>query len=237
MKIILLLLLPAFLLAQDDAQKIINKSIKAHGGKKYNEKSFEFDFRDRTYTYSIKDGVYRYTRTSKENEPKYLDVLTNNGFERMVNNKSESLTSKQQRSYSDALNSVVYFAMLPYYLNDAAVKKKYLGKKVIKDITYHKIEITFNKEGGGTDHDDRYVYWFDAADYSLDYLGYSYHVNGGGVRFREAYNTRQTEGVLFQDYVNYKADKDTPVDSLDDLFLSGKLKELSRIELKNIRSL
>ena len=237
MKTLLLLALPLFLFGQEDAQKIINRSIKAHGGKTYNEKSFQFDFRDRTYSYSNINGVYRYTRTSKEKEDPYMDILTNEGFKRMKNSEEVSLSDKQKRSYSDALNSVVYFAILPHFLNDPAVNKKYLGKTTIKGKDYYKIEITFDQEGGGTDHDDRYVYWIDTADNSMDYLGYSYHVNGGGVRFRQAYNSRQIDKVTFQDYINFKAEKNTPVDSLDELFISGKLKELSRIELKNIRSL
>ena len=53
MNTLLLLALPLLLLGQQDAQKIIDKSIKAHGGKAYNEKSFQFNFRDRSYTYSI----------------------------------------------------------------------------------------------------------------------------------------------------------------------------------------
>ena len=163
--------------------------------------------------------------------------MTNDGFKRIVDTEEISLSAKQKRSYSDALNSVVYFAILPHFLNDPAVNKLYLGTTTINGKEYHKIEVTFDQEGGGTDHDDRYVYWIDTADHSMDYLGYSYHVNGRGVRFRESYNSRKIDGVTFQDYVNFKADKNTSADSLDELFISGKLKELSRIELKNIRSL
>ena len=69
----------------------------------------------------------------------------------------------------------------------------------------------------------------------MDYLAYSFQVNGGGVRFREAYNPRTVGGIRFQDYVNYKHEnKDFPVQQLDQAFLNKELKELSRIELKNI---
>ena len=71
----------------------------------------------------------------------------------------------------------------------------------------------------------------------MDYLAYSYEVDGGGVRFREAYNTRKIGGVLFQDYVNYKHLKNTDVSTFDILFEKGELKELSRIELENVKNI
>jgi len=71
----------------------------------------------------------------------------------------------------------------------------------------------------------------------VDYLAYSYHVNGGGVRFRSAYNSREVDGVRFQDYINYKHDSTTPVEEMDEYYLKGELKELSKIELRNIISL
>jgi len=97
--------------------------------------------------------------------------------------------------------------------------------------------VTFDQEGGGVDHEDVYVYWVHKQDMTVDYLAYSYQVNGGGVRFRSAYNRRKIGGIIFQDYINYKHDKDTPVSSLDALYETGKLTELSKIELKNIKTI
>jgi len=215
------LLFPMLMFGQADPQEIVDKAIAAHGGNQYTKQEIQFDFRDRSYTYSNDGGNYRYTRSAKKSEQPYLDVLTNNGLTRLSGTDIIELNSKESTAASAGVNSVVYFAMLPYFL---------------KGIQYHKIEITFEEEGGGSDHDDVYVYWIDAADYSLDYLAYSYEVNGGGVRFREAYNAHQVAGITFQDYVNYKHDKNTPVATLDDIFVAGGLKELSRIELKNISS-
>ena len=235
-KFLAVLLFPMLMFGQADPQEIVDKAIVAHGGNQYTQQEIQFDFRDRSYTYRNDGGNYRYTRSAKPDEKQFLDVLTNSGFNRWQDGEIVSLTAKELKAYHESVNSVVYFAILPYFLNDAAVNKRYLGKKSIKGTNYHKIEITFDKEGGGSDHDDVYVYWIDASDYSLDYLAYSYEVNGGGVRFRAAYNPRQVAGITFQDYVNYKHDKNTPVATLDDIYVAGGLKELSRIELKNISS-
>lgn len=48
----------------------------------------------------------------------------------------------------------------------------------------------------------------------MDFLAYEYNVNGGGVLFREAFNSRMIEGMRFQDYINYGALVGTLLDSL-----------------------
>ncbi|GAB3832132.1 hypothetical protein GCM10028895_49420 [Pontibacter rugosus] len=133
------------------------------------------------------------------------------------------------------MNSVIYFALLPYGLNDAAVNKAYLGKTSIKGQPYHKIKVTFDLEGGGSDHEDEYIYWIHPAKYTMDYLAYSFQVNEGGLRFREAHNRRNMKGVLFADYVNYEAASDTvTLEKMDVAFENGGLRKLSDINLKNI---
>lgn len=219
--------------AQDmDANEIINACIKKHGGDNYQNAHYAYDFRKHHYEFHYVKGVYTYERHSKDGKTK--DILTNDVFKRTVDGKEVDLTEKEIRGYSNSVNSVHYFAFLPSFLNDKAVHKKLVGESTILGINYYKIQVTFDQEGGGDDHDDVYMYWIDKEDFSMDYLAYSFQVNGGGVRFRSAYNQRSVGGIIFQDYVNYKHDKDTPVFELDALFEKKELIELSKIELVNI---
>ena len=95
--------------------------------------------------------------------------------------------------------------------------------------------MTFKQEGGGDDFDDEYIYWIHRNRHTVDYLAYSFEVNGGGTRFREAYNVRTVEGIRFADYVNYESTtSDFALENYDQLFEVGKVKELSRIETENI---
>jgi hypothetical protein len=136
---------------------------------------------------------------------------------------------------ADAVNSVHYFAQLPYGLNEPAVVKELLGEAVIKNEPYFEIGVTFNQEGGGTDFEDEFVYWIHKENYTVDYLAYSYATNGGGIRFREAINPRTVGGIRFVDYNNFKpATLETPLTDLDTAFEAGKLKLLSKIELENV---
>ena len=132
---------------------------------------------------------------------------------------------------------MAYFAFLPYGLNDAAAIKTYLGQTTIKGKEYHQVKVTFQAEGGGEHFEDEFLYWFGVDDFLMDYLAYSYHTDGGGVRMREVREAHEVCGIRFQDYVNLKAaSKDTPLDSMQYLYEKGALEKLSEINLENIRT-
>ena len=165
----------------------------------------------------------------------YKDVLSNNGFKRYANDSLVSLSKKDQDKYGNSVNSVHYFSVLPYGLNDLAVKKKRLENVVIKGKEYYKIQVTFNEDGGGEDFDDIFIYWFSKGNFKLDYLAYKYHTNGGGVRFRDVKKENIVNDVRFMDYNNYKPlDKSIDFYAIDKLYEEGKLKKLSEIILENI---
>ena len=214
------------------AQEIIDAAIKAHGGSLYDEASYSFVFRKKTYTFE--NGIYKYTVKYNKNGNEIYDVLENGVFSRKVNGKSATLSTKAYNGYMEALNSVVYFATLPYKLNDKAVQKKYMGTAIINESKYNVVEITFEKEGGGKDFQDNFYYWINETTNMVDYLAYSYATSGGGVRFRSAYNTRKVDGISFQDYINWKAPIGTPLEQLPSLYEAGKLKELSRILTEDV---
>jgi len=214
------------------SQKIIDRAIIAHGGINYVQTAYTYAFRDHVYTYTRDGGTYRYEKFNPKKNIK--DVLDNQSFTRYINEVKQDLTQKQVAKYAESVNSVHYFAFLPYFLNDDAVNHRWIGEESIKGESYDQIEVTFDQEGGGTDHEDVYMYWIHKDHHTVDYLAYSFHVNGGGVRFRSYYNRRNVDGIVFQDYINHKHDKTTPVQNLGQLYDDGKLIELSRIELKEI---
>ncbi|MBO6632925.1 MAG: deoxyribose-phosphate aldolase, partial [Psychroserpens sp.] len=138
--------------------------------------------------------------------------------------------------YSASVNSVHYFSVLPYGLNDAAVIKEKLADTRINDTMYYTIRVTFKEEGGGEDFEDEFLYWIDKETFKLQYLAYSYNEDDGkGMRFREAYNERLIEGVRFVDYNNYKPKSEAiKLPELPTLFESGQLDLVSKIELNEI---
>ena len=132
--------------------------------------------------------------------------------------------------------SVMYFAFLPYKLNDPGVIKEYVDTVTIKGKKYHKIKITFKPRENMDHPDDVYIYWFEVGTYSMDYFAYEFFTNDGGLRFREAFNQREIGGIRFQDYHNYKPNDGLhlKLDELDQAFEYDRLKLLSEIVLENI---
>lgn len=233
--IFFLFLIAACTADQENAQDIVDVAIATAGGDNLNNTEIEFIFRDMEYGAMHKDGSFEYVRLFKDSADLVRDVYTNNDFVREVNGEAVSVPDSMATKYSNSINSVIYFALLPIGLNDAAVIKAYMGSKTIGSQDYYKIKVTFNEEGGGTDHEDIFIYWINKKTDEVDYLAYEYHTEGGGMRFREAYNERYVGGIRFVDYINYKPDESVNLDDIDQSFIDGKLKELSRIELENIK--
>lgn len=221
---------------KEDTNQIVTEAIEVAGGNEINNTEIEFVFRDIEYGAMHKDGLYEYVRIFKDDSSNVVrDELTNDGFKREINGKQVEVTDSMTAKYSNSVNSVIYFALLPIGLNDAAVNKTYLGEKEMKGKLYHKVKVTFDEEGGGQDHEDEFIYWINKETSKVDYLAYEYHTEGGGMRFREAYNERYVEGVRFVDYINYKPKSDIELAKIDEAYLSDNLEEVSKIELENIR--
>jgi len=222
----------------DSAIWVTRKAIEVHGGKAFLNSIIEFDFREHHFKITRKGGSFSYERIGKDSTGNTLrDVLTNANFHRERNGQKLALTEKDSSAFANAVNSVVYFALLPYFLQDRAVKKTLLGKSMIKGEPYYKIAVQFDQAGGGKDFQDKYTYWFHQERFTMDYLAYTYETDEGGARFREAYNIRKVEGIHFADYRNFKPRNatDRALEHFDRAFENGGLEEISTVELKNVK--
>ncbi len=220
---------------KDEAQQIVDKTIEVHGGENYKKVLISFDFRNRKYTTQMNNGKYIYTREFEDSLGTVRDVLDNDGFTRYVNDVEVELTDEWKRKYSKSVNGVIYFALIPFLLNDRAVIKELIGEDTIKSNSYHKVKVKFEEEGGGEDHNDNFIYWIHKDNFTIDYFAYDYETDGGGSRFRIAKNPRREGGILFLDYNNYEPVVESPIEDYHKLFEEGKMKKVSVIELKNIK--
>ena len=218
------------------AQQIVAKSIEDSGGLKYKDHNTSFVFRNKSYASEMIDGKKILKRITSLDSVSIVDVKSNSGFQRFINDTLVSLPDSIANRYANSVNSVHYFARLPFGLNDLAVNKTLLREESIKGKSYFKVKVTFDQAGGGDDFDDTYIYWFDKQSFKVDYLAYDFHVNGGGQRFREAYNERYVSGIRFVDYSNFKpVSKESDLLEIGKNFEKGTLELLSKIELKDIR--
>lgn len=219
---------------QNKAHALVEKTIARHGGAHLIGFRIAFDFRGRSYTAERTRSGYRYTRAFDSPEGRVVDYLVNSTeFVRTLNGDTVQVADTMEVKYISSVNSVLYFAQLPYLLNDPAAIKTYAGRSAINERPYHAVKVTFREEGGGKDFDDKFIYWIHPEDFTLDFFAYSYETDGGGVRFREAINRTETEGIVSQDYVNYEVPIGTPLPDIPKLFDAGKLKQLSIIRNEN----
>jgi hypothetical protein len=217
-------------------QQVVDQAQSTHGSEKLDQASVAFVFRDRFYRGERNNGRFAYHRMFSDTTGEVHDTYANDFFTRTVNGQEVALTEEQKQKFTSSINSVIYFSYLPYFLNDQAVRKEYLGEAEVKGQPYDKVRVTFSEEGGGEDFEDEFVYWFHRDRHTLDYMAYSFQVDGGGTRFREAINPRQVNGIRFQDYINYKTDSmHVPLDQYDRLYRDGHLIQLCKIELENVR--
>ncbi len=219
---------------RSDSEIIVDSAIAFHGGNHYLNSDIHFGFRDKHYSVSNTGSAFVYGSSHTDSLGRHERKLANIGYESFLNGARLKLSAKDSAAQAGSLNSVVYFALLPSLLKDEAVKQELDGEDSIKGKDYYRIKVTFSKDGGGLDYDDVYLYWFDQNDYSMDYLAYSFHVNDGGSRFRAAYNSRRINGIIFQDYENFKGPAPDSLKFIGDMYKAEKLPLLSRIELNRI---
>jgi hypothetical protein len=216
------------------ADSLVNEAIEAHGGNLYNTADYSFFFRGKKYRFKHDGNSFEYSSEVQKNDSLIKDVMSNDTFERYINNNLQSLNKEEIGKYSEALNSVIYFVTLPHKLQDAAVNKKFIEETTINGRKYDVVGVTFGQDGGGKDFDDEFHYWINKQTHKIDYIAYNYRTNDGGVRFRTAFNTRVIDGLIFQDYINYEAPLGTALKDLPTLYEQGKLKEVSKILTENV---
>lgn len=237
---ILLILLP-FVSCKEietipSAQKIVDQAIASAGGETIANSSIHFKFRDYYYRATRTKNLRTLERCTDKECQVQQDVLNENGeFIRFRESELITVPDSMKTRYGNSINSVHYFSVLPYGLNDPAVKKTFLDETTVKNQPYYRIKVSFKQEGGGDDFKDEYLYWIHKETYNVDYLAYNYQTAEGGTRFREAYNERIVNGVRIVDYKNYKPKSQyPPLDSLDILFENNELNLLSTIDLENV---
>jgi hypothetical protein len=231
---------PPAALVDAEAQAVVDRALAAHGAGILDDADVTFGFRGARFELSTHPGTWSIRRiVQDEGGGRIEDELGVDGLLHRENGADVPLSPAEAAAAESAVNSVAYFALLPYKLNDPAARKRLLAPATIGGRRYDVVEVTFDERGGGADWEDRFVYWFDARRHTLDYLAYAFAVNGGGTRFREATNPRTVGGVRVQDYQNYTADSTgAPFRRLDrypDLLGTDQLRLLSTVALDSVR--
>ncbi len=221
------------------ANALIAQAQAAHASDSLNGARLSFSFRGTDYSAQFGDDGQLYARYGQDALGPFADMLDGRGFRRTRGAHTDSLPPAAALSAEESLNSVLYFALLPRPLTDDAVQPRHLGETRIGDESYQVLDVTFGREGGGRDWQDRFVYWIHDERHTIDYLAYAFHVNGGGIRFRQAFGAREVDGIRVQNYRNFAPTDETlspnDLERLPELWLAGRLRYLSDVTLDGVR--
>lgn len=210
--------------------EIIDKTIEAAGGEKYKKASITFEFRGDQYTSKRGRGEFYLEKETVVSGDTILDIVSNTGYKRLVNDSLVSVPDSLEIRYSTDVKTVHYFAHLPFGLEDRALSKDLVGVTEIKGEPYYELKMTFQHDASGANHDE-FMFWIHKKDFTLDYLAYKFWEHEDGIRFRAAYDPEIRNGIRFTDYKNYTTpDFNTPLEDLDELYEAGKLELVSNIE-------
>ncbi len=226
-----------------EALALLDRARAHHGSAALDRAEVSFSFRGTPFTARRDGGAFRYARTLTDSLGRTVEeVVDNDGPHRFVDGAEVPLDAAEAGRLTTAVNSVVYFALLPAPLADPAVRARALTPDRVAGEAYDRVAVTFAREGGGADFDDEYVYWLRQSDGQVGYYAYTYEVTPGdtaraatGTRFREPIGERRVGGVLIQDWRNRSADSLGALETYGEAFDAGQTFVVSDVVLDGVR--
>ncbi|WP_412068397.1 DUF6503 family protein [Rubrivirga sp. IMCC43871] len=234
---------PAAPQGDPEALALLDRTRIHHGSGQLDRAEVSFSFRGTPFTVRRDNGAFRYARTLTDSLGRTVEeVVDNDGPHRFVDGAEVPLDAAEAGRLTTAVNSVVYFALLPAPLTDPAVRARVLTPDRVGGEDYDRVAVTFAREGGGADFDDEYVYWLRQTDGQIGYYAYTFAVTPGdtaraatGTRFREPIGESRVGGVLFQDWRNWSADSLGALSTYGDVFDERRTFVVSDVVLDDIR--
>lgn len=220
---------------------IVDKAIEFHGGPLFQRSHTTLTIASLSGSFDISarmdSGRFEYVVSGKTRSGERRVRWTNDSLERWDDGKPVPLETDEDRQRAeDFVNARVYFAFLPYRLNDGNTYKEDLGIEEYDGRKLHKVKVTF-RPGTSTDADDEYMYWFDPDTGRMEQFAYSFVVGDGGLRLRKVTKFEEVGGILFAvEQENYAIDgQGFKVEQITPEYVAKNMKLLSTVTLKDIK--
>ncbi len=224
--------------AAQERLEIVDRAIAHHGGEIYTSSETRMSLCSKSgcaRLATITDGwEYEYEVTARSGDGERRVRITNDTVEQWIDGEPVEVAPERLQPLRDGVMARVYFAFLPYRLNDPSVLKQDLGVEDWAGRTLHRVRVTF-VPGSSTDAEDVFLFWFDPASARLEQFAYSFTRGEGGLRFRRAFNYRRVGGILFFDQENLGVDgPGFDVDDIDPDFVERRMSRVSTVELHDL---
>jgi len=217
---------------------IVDQAIAFHGGERYRSTDVELDLCSKSGCYQVRSRIDRdrfvyQVEGTVRGEHRHVR-WTQDALEVRIDGKTIEPAPEDAQRWRDWVMERIYFAFLPYRLNDPSVFKQDQDLEQWGDRALRRVKVTF-APGSSTDADDEYAFWFDPETARLEQFAYSYQRNEGGLRFRRLVNYRRVGGILFFDQENLGVNgREYRVDQITPEFVDETLRSISRVRLENI---
>ena len=221
--------------AKVERLEIVDRAIAFHGGDTYRHSQTSLTLCSKSGCFDLEATVQGDRFDYVVEDAKRRVRATNDEVVRFEEGKKVELDAEAAQRNRDFVNARIYFAFLPYRLNDGSVFKQDLGLEKWGDTYLHKVKVTF-AAGSSTDSGDSYLYWFHPASARLEQFAYSYGTGeDAGIRFRKLKNYRRVGGILFFDQQNLGYEgPDAQVDLITPAFVEETMHEVSNVVLSEI---
>lgn len=232
-------LLVATALWPQEGLEIVRRSIDYHGGDLYEKTEVALRLCSGSGCYDVRawrdGGLYEHQVAGPVSAGHREVIATNDSLRHWADGVEQAVESPaDEQSLRDWATARLYFAFLPFRLNDPGVRQHDLGLESWGGRDLHKVKITF-RAGSSSDAQDEFLYWFDPETSRLEQFAYSYDGSPGGLRFRTLEDYRRVGGILFSDQSNLGIEGDgLSVDQITPDYVASALRLISRVRLEEI---
>jgi hypothetical protein len=226
-----------------DRLPIVDRAIDHHGGSLYTSSQVALRLCSKNGCFDLEvrtdGGLFSHTVTRADG----LRVrATNDRVELWESGVAKPVPPEDEARRRRFVSARVYFAFLPFRLNDPGVQKLDLGIVDWEGRPLHEVRIRFTSQTATGDAgaetgqtSDEYMYWLDPQTGEVVFFAYDFVGEPSGLRFRRAVNLRRIGGILFFDQENLGLDGDgLDVGQVDPAFVEAKLEPISTVELRDI---
>ncbi|MFQ5527594.1 MAG: DUF6503 family protein [Thermoanaerobaculia bacterium] len=227
--------------------ELVARSIAFHGGELYAATRIELDLCSKSGCSALEvtqdGGLFEYCATASGKRGEKRVCIDNDSTAEWLDGVGLATGAMPGSEAADALDSSrrdwvmqrVYFAFLPYRLEDPSVGLEDQGSETWDGRELRRVKVSF-EPGSSTDADDEFLYWFDPESARLELFAYSYTRNDGGLRFRRLTNYRREGGILFFDQENLGVEgPGLSVDLVSPAYVRDAMRYVSTVELREIR--
>ncbi|MFT5751356.1 MAG: hypothetical protein ACI86L_000857 [Dokdonia sp.] len=212
------------------------KDVAKHLGKdKMNNTTVTFDVNDMIYESKRTGNGYHFSMTRTLDTTTFQAKAYNGGFEYTENGipKNYGFQNLQVEKQLLAINHFMEIPMLFIDDNSAIITQK--NPVIIDNKNYLLFHVKYESLMP-TDLISNYYLYIQKKEQTVDFIGYDFAPAEDRLFFRESFNRRTVEGIVFEDYRTFRTKTNGVVmDSLPILFLRNELDLTAAFKPENIK--